>query len=214
MAAEAAIGHDPPRHTGQAPQQRHGLRRLVRLAGRYAEGDRAARGVGDHDGLGAEAATFEALPRTAKRLTRVALRRCRAFFAAPAVFWWARIEVPSRAGGMPPAMPNSTSRSCAMASRRSQTPSRDQRMNVCAGRGQCPRPTTARGPQGSPAASPRSRAARGWPRSSGATPSAAPSRAGGTPPPAAPASTIARPSAPRRPPQRRHNARPTPAFRR
>jgi len=48
VAAIAAIGHDPHRHAGQAPQQRYGLRRLVRLAGRYAEGDRAARGVGDH----------------------------------------------------------------------------------------------------------------------------------------------------------------------
>src|SRR5690606_24768453 len=112
--------HDPHRHAGQARQQRNGLWQFVRLAGREGEGDRAACAVGDHARFGAIAAT-----RTAKRLTSTPLRRSGAFLVAPAAFWWARIEVPSTN-----AMPSSTPRACAMASNRSHTPRRDQRMKV------------------------------------------------------------------------------------
>jgi hypothetical protein len=64
---------------------------------------------------------------SAKRLTSTPSRWSGVFLAAPAAFWWARMEVPSRK-----AMPSSTPRFCAMASSRSHTPSRDRRMKVCA----------------------------------------------------------------------------------
>src|SRR5690606_27527322 len=93
LAAVAAVGDDPDRHTGQTGEQRHGLGQLMRLTGRESGSGGPARAVGDHAGLGAIAATFEALPRTAKRLTRTPLRRSGVFLAAPAAFRWARIEV-------------------------------------------------------------------------------------------------------------------------
>jgi hypothetical protein len=122
VAAIAAVCHDPDRHAGQAREQRHGAGQFMRLTWREGEGDGPAPAVGNHAGLGAIAAT-----RTAKRLTRTPLRRSEAFAAAPAAFWWARMDVPSRK-----AMPSSTPRACAIPSSRSHTPSRDQRMKVCA----------------------------------------------------------------------------------
>jgi len=62
------------------------------------EGDGPSRAVGDHASLGPVAAM-----RTAERLTSTPLRRSGAVLVAPAAFRWAWIEVPSRAGGMPPA---------------------------------------------------------------------------------------------------------------
>ena len=150
------------------------------------EGDGPSRAVGDHASLGPVAAM-----RTAERLTSTPLRRSGAVLVAPAAFWWARIEVPSTN-----ARPRSTPRAWAMASSRSHSPRRDHRMNVCAGRGQCPRPTMARTRRGWRATSPRSRAARESPRPSAADAAAAPSPEDDTPPTAAPAPPIARPSAP------------------
>jgi hypothetical protein len=64
-----------------------------------------------------------AATRAAKRLTSTPLRRSGVLFAAPAAFWWARMEVPSRK-----AVPGSTRCFCVVASSRSHTPSRDQRV--------------------------------------------------------------------------------------
>src|SRR5215208_462929 len=91
VAGVAAVAHDPLGHPGQAVEQRHGVRQFMRLARREAEGDGASFAVGDHAGLGAIATT-----RAPKRLMRVPPCRGLPFLAAPAAFWWARIEVPSR----------------------------------------------------------------------------------------------------------------------
>ncbi|SDB75037.1 hypothetical protein SAMN02927895_05742, partial [Belnapia rosea] len=119
---EAAIGHHPAWHVGQSLEQGHRLRQFMGLPRCELESHSPASSISDHAGLGPVAAT-----RAAKCLTRVPLLRCRALFAAPAAFWWARMEVPSRK-----TMPSATPRCCAITSIRSHTPRRDQRMNICA----------------------------------------------------------------------------------
>lgn len=68
-----------------------------------------------------------AATRSTKSLTRRASASTIPFLTAPAAFWCARMLLPSRK-----VMPSCTPCACAMANRRSHTPSLPQRMNVCA----------------------------------------------------------------------------------
>src|SRR5689334_25377597 len=101
VARAAAVGRHPLGHARQTVERGHGMRQLVRLPWREAEGDGPSLAVGDHAGLGAVAAA-----RAAERLTPVALRRSAPFRAAPAAFWCARTSVPSR-NVMPSCTPRS-----------------------------------------------------------------------------------------------------------
>src|ERR1700712_1401923 len=122
VAAVASVSNHPFRHARKLVEECHRMRQFVRLSRRQHEGNSAAETVGDHTSFGAIAAT-----RAAKRLTCVPLRRSVLPLAAPAAFWWARMFVPSRN-----VIPSCTPRSWTSVSRRSHTPSRDQRMKVWA----------------------------------------------------------------------------------
>ena len=122
VAGVPPIGDDPSRHPRQPVKQRHRVRQLMGLPRSQHEGYGAAEAVGEDTGLGSKVAT-----RAAKRLTMVSLCWSIAFLATPAAFWWARMFVPPRK-----VMPSCRPRSWTRASRRSYTPSRDQRMKVCA----------------------------------------------------------------------------------
>jgi hypothetical protein len=91
VAGVAAIPDHPERHAGEGGEEWHRVRQFVRLTRREGEGNGAPGAVGDHEGLGPEAAT-----RAAKRLTLVPLLRRVTFLTAPAALACARIEVPSR----------------------------------------------------------------------------------------------------------------------
>lgn len=202
MAAEAW-------HARQTGQQRHRLRQLVGLTRRQPEGDRPTGTVRDHASLAPIATTRAAIglrpiPRrdagTADRcFTTVSLCCSSPFRAAPAAFWWARTLVPSTN-----AIPSCTPRSWTRPSRRSQTPSRAQRLNVCGAihhdrqsQSSVPRGQQAaacqgdRARPGSSATWHRSRGARESPRPSAAGRGAASSLAGGISRPAAPEPTTA-----------------------
>src|SRR4029079_17339484 len=129
IAAQAAVRHHPLRHPGQALQKRNRMGQLMRLPGGQDKGHRPSKPVGDHARLGPVAA-----PRTAQRLTRIALFAGGPLFSAPAALWCAARLVPSRN-----VIPSGTPRSWARSSSRSQTPRWAQRMNICAARDQGPR---------------------------------------------------------------------------
>ncbi len=81
MAAVAAVGDDPTRHTGQLVQERQGVRQFVGLSGCQGEGNGPSGAVGDHAGLGAEAAAG-----AAERLVGGRMPCLGAFLPAPAAF--------------------------------------------------------------------------------------------------------------------------------
>ncbi len=118
----APIRHDPARHPGQAVEQGNGMWKFVGLSRRDPEGHGAPAAVCEDYGLRAIAAA-----RAPKRLTFFAASGNSPLLDAPAAFACALMLVPSRN-----AIPSSTLRACAIVSRRLHTPSRAQRMKICA----------------------------------------------------------------------------------
>ena len=125
MRRVAAIRNHPAWDGGHKGEEIEALWRLARLPRRERKAQSAAARVGNGMGLGAETAlaAAERFVVGARWLGWVVPR-----FAAPAAFWCARRMVLSMktmpSAGQPAAL--------AASKRRSQTPSLDQRMKVCA----------------------------------------------------------------------------------
>src|SRR4051812_1487660 len=176
VTAQAPVSHHPLRHTGQAVEERDGLRQLMSLTRSQDEGHRPSEAVGDHASFGPIAPT-----RAAQRLTLVPLslrplfERHRLPSGAPGC--WSHRETSSQAARPGPA------RGAVGAPRRPGEPSggRSERHG--------PRDPVQRGWR---ATSLRSGAARRWPRSCDGDPAAGSCPWAGRPRSAAPASSIAR----------------------
>src|SRR3954453_15135132 len=82
VTAQASISHHPLRHTGQAVEERDGMREFMGLTRSQDEGHRPSEPVGDHARLGPIAPT-----RAAQRFTLIARLAVGPLFSAPAALW-------------------------------------------------------------------------------------------------------------------------------